>query len=69
MTTRKTYKHCYFKDSGSGLPFISGRPLPVDTDGIVRNIDFIACDFHPICKCAMYEGCTFTDCRRIPTEN
>lgn len=52
----------YFKDQDPDFPLISGRPLPKDPDGVVRNKRFIECDFHPNCEFTRVEGCEFIRC-------
>ena len=49
--------------SRSWWRLISGLPLPKDEDGVVRNIEFVECTFHPNCSEVKFEGCTFVRCR------
>ena len=58
---RRTRKNTYYKDYGDGKRFMSGLPLPRDTDGTIRNVDFVDCTFHPGCV-GPIENCTFTNC-------
>jgi hypothetical protein len=55
----KTITNHYFKDQDPKYPLLSGLPLPKDPDGIVRNIRFVDCSFHPNCKHTKFEGCEF----------
>ena len=59
---QRDVKDTYFKDAGDGRSFMSGLRLPRDSDGVVRNIRFIDCTFHPSCKSASFENCEFQDC-------
>lgn len=52
----------YFKDDGAHTRYMSGLPLPVDADEVVRNIRFIDCTFHPQCGSVKFEGCEFVNC-------
>ena len=56
------YDNWYFKYQSPEENLISGRPLPKDDDGIVRNIEFVNCEFHPNCEPSHFENCTFTNC-------
>lgn len=57
----QTIENHYFKDAGDGVTFMSGLPLPRDPDGVVRNIRFVRCEFHPCCR-AVFENCVMEDC-------
>lgn len=57
---RRQYENYYLKDSP--IPLISGIQLPKDSDGVVRNVDFIGCHFHANCTYLTFEGCTFVEC-------
>lgn len=57
-----TYDNYYFKDRPEGKTLMSGYPLPKGDDGIVRNITFLNCDFHPNCRPKLFVQCTFTNC-------
>jgi hypothetical protein len=65
---RLRYVNYYFKDQDPTRPLLSGRPLPKDSDGVVRHVDFVDCDFHPNCRGVRFEGCTFTDCEQPAEE-
>ena len=58
----KVYDNYYFKDRPDGVELISGRPLPKDDDGVVRNKIFKDCRFHPNCEDVTFEDCSFVDC-------
>lgn len=58
-------KNCYFKDFGDHQAYMSGLSIPVDADGVCRNIKFINCDFHVGCQ-VPYENCEFVDCDGTP---
>ena len=70
---KKVHFDTYYKDQDR--PMHSGRPLPKDDDGVVRDVVFINCDFHWNCEDVastygsregkiIYENCTFLDCDR-----
>ena len=52
----KTYKNFYFKQ---GQTQISGINL---TDEMIKESEFIDCDFHPNTWDLEFEGCIFMDC-------
>lgn len=54
---RRVWKDCYVKDFGDGKTYMSGLPLPRDSDGVTRNVDFVNCDFHPASD-GVFENCT-----------
>ena len=56
----------YFKNRGVQ---ISGMALPTDPDGIVRDKDFVNCDFHPACSAVEFHNCTFNMCTGHRTLN
>lgn len=57
-------KNHYFKDAGQRpfVPMMSGLPLPLDADGVCRNVRFIRCEFHPCCDAVKFVGCEFYGC-------
>jgi hypothetical protein len=59
---KRQRRHSYFKDQPPGRPLLSGLPLPKDGDGVVRNVRFLGCLFHPNCGRVKFEGCEFVDC-------
>lgn len=59
ISARKTIVNHYYKDSGHGERYMSGLPLPRDPDGVVRNVNFVGCTFHPCCA-AKFENCSIT---------
>ena len=60
----KRLRDRYYKDQPSGTRLISGLSLPKDSDGVVRNKEFIDCDFHPNCVYVTFENCTFVGCEK-----
>lgn len=58
-------KNTYFKDFGDHVGYMSGCPIPVDNDGVCRNIRFWRCTFHAGCR-VPYENCDFVDCDGTP---
>lgn len=52
----------YYKDRPDGVQLISGLPLPKAEDGLVHDIHFIECSFHPNCRPEQFIGCKFTNC-------
>jgi hypothetical protein len=61
----RTVSDSYFKDYGDGRTYMSGLPIPKDSDGVCRNIRFVRCTFHPGCSIP-YENCELVDCDRTP---
>jgi hypothetical protein len=59
----REYVNYYFKDQDPTKPLISGMPLPKDHDGVVREVRFIDCDFHPNCQDVKFERCEFVRCQ------
>ena len=55
-------KNTYFKDQDPRRPLLSGLPLPKGEDGVVRDIHFIDCNFHPNCDPKFFVDCKFTNC-------
>ena len=60
--TMKEIRNVYYKDQDPKHPLMSGLPLPKDSDGIVRNIRFLDCTFHPNCQDVKFENCQFAGC-------
>lgn len=58
----RTIKDSYFKDDGTGRTYISGLPLPIEKDGVVRGIKFVSCSFHPQCGDVKFHDCQFVNC-------
>ncbi len=64
IMSRLVVENRYYK-SYSDEPertFISGLPLPQSDNGVVRNVQFIGCDFHPACRSYKFENCEFIGC-------
>jgi len=57
-------KNCYFKQYADypDMRFISGLPMPNLVDGVVGNVRFIGCSFHPACEDFRFENCDFIGC-------
>lgn len=55
-------KNIYYKDGGEHISYMSGLPLPSDSDNVIRHKTFINCDFHPVCFRNTFEHCTFVNC-------
>ena len=62
--SRTVVKNTYFKQDADDpkTRFISGLPLPQSDNGVVRNVQFIGCDFHPACESYKFENCEFIGC-------
>jgi hypothetical protein len=60
--SKLTISNRYYKDRPAGVVLMSGLPLPKDENGIVRNIDFVNCEFHPNCRSIPFVNCTFESC-------
>lgn len=41
---------------------MSGLALPLEADGVCRNVEFVDCTFHPNCGDVQFENCKFTNC-------
>lgn len=61
-------KNTYFKDFGNHATYMSGRSIPVESDGVCRDIRFVNCDFHAGCS-VPYQRCEFVDCSGTPNYN
>lgn len=61
---RRELENRYYKDGGEGDRYISGLALPRGDDGLIRDIRFVKCDFHPICGSLknVFVGCEFIEC-------
>jgi hypothetical protein len=65
MAEMRLMKDRYYKNAARDVKLISGLPLPKDEDGVVRNVLFKGCDFHPSCGEVVFEGCEFVDCQGV----
>lgn len=61
---KREIKDRYFKQYAETpeIQFISGLPLPRSENGMVENVQFIGCDFHPCCKDFRFVNCDFIGC-------
>lgn len=59
---RSVIVNTYFRDDGTGRSFMSGYPLPRGYKGVIRNVTFVGCEFHPDCCGSMFKNCHFVDC-------
>lgn len=60
MSTKTFLPQRYYKHSD--VPLMSGLPLPIDDDGVVRNKHFFQCHFHPDCGGVLFVACDFEKC-------
>jgi hypothetical protein len=56
----KLVEDTYFKHPGN---FISGCALPLNDNGIVENVCFLHCTFHPACSEICFVNCVFISCQ------
>lgn len=57
---REVIQNTYYKESN--FPLVSGLGLPKDSDGVVRNKEFVNCEFHPNTEGVTFENCVFISC-------
>lgn len=62
MGKQRIERRYYKKPMKDQSRMISGLPLPVDEDGVVRDKYFVQCDFHPSCGEVEFENCEFSGC-------